>query len=46
MKKYRVMSIAAASLLLTATSCSLDEYNPSGNTPENEWTSAAGYERR
>ena len=40
------MSIAAASLLLTAASCSLDEYNPSGNTPENEWTSAAGYEKK
>lgn len=26
-------------------SCSLDEYNPSGATPENEWTSAAGYEQ-
>ncbi len=46
MKKYKVMSVAAASLLLTAASCSLDEYNPSGNTPENEWTSAAGYEKK
>lgn len=46
MKRYKIMSLAAASLMLTATSCSLDEYNPSGNTPENEWTSAAGYQKK
>lgn len=40
------MSLAAASLMLTATSCSLDEYNPSGNTPDNEWTSAAGFQKK
>ena len=40
------MSLAAASMLLSATSCSLDEYNPSGDTPENEWTSAAGFEKK
>ena len=46
MKRYKLMSLAAASLLLTATSCSLDEYNPSGNTPENEWTSSEGYQKK
>ena len=46
MKRYKIMSLAAASMLLSATSCSLDEYNPSGDTPENEWTSAAGFEKK
>lgn len=46
MKKYKFLSLAAASLMLTATSCSLGEYNPSGNTPENEWTTAAGFQKK
>lgn len=46
MKRYKIMSLAAASMLLSATSCSLDEYNPSGDTPDNEWTSAAGFEKK
>lgn len=33
-------------VLLTVTSCSLDEYNPSGKTPDNEWTSAAGFQKK
>ncbi len=46
MKTYKIMSLTATLLLLSATSCSLDEYNPSGNTPDNEWTNAEGYEKK
>lgn len=46
MNKYKLLSMAAASLLLTTYSCSLDEENPSGNTPDNEWTSEAGFSKK
>lgn len=47
MNRYKLLSMAAATLLLaTNSSCSLDEVNPSGNTPDNEWTSKSGYEKK
>jgi hypothetical protein len=45
MKTYKqyLMAAAAASLLFTAQSCDLDEYNPGGSTAEEAFKTETGY---
>jgi len=44
MKKYSII-LGIFAVLTAFTSCSLDEYNPSAVSTEQEWTTAAGYEK-
>lgn len=45
--KQHLLRIGLSVLLIVALSaCSLEEYNPSNATPENEWTTLAGYKKK
>lgn len=46
MKKYKLLSISAITLLLASYGCTLNEYNPSGISTEQEWSTPAGYEKK
>ena len=45
MKKY-ILLFTFAFALLSLTGCSLDEYNPSSASADNEWTTLAGYSKK
>lgn len=45
MKKY-LFSIAVVTVLLSLTGCSLEEYNPSKISTDQEWRTEAGYEKK
>ena len=45
MKKHKLLSISAVIMMLSAYGCSLDEFNPSGISTEQEWSTPAGYEK-
>lgn len=36
MKKHKLLSISAVIMMLSAYGCSLDEFNPSGISPQNK----------
>ena len=44
-KNYLYMAIAACAALMTVSSCSLDEENPSAISTVQEWSTASGYEK-
>lgn len=44
-KTYLYMAVAAVTMLTAMSSCSLDEYNPSGISTNQEWSTASGYEK-
>lgn len=46
MKKHKLLSISAVIMMLSAYGCSLDEFNPSGISTEQEWSTPAGYEKK
>ena len=46
MKKHKLLSISAVIMMLSAYGCSLDEFNHSGISPEQEWSPPAGYEKK
>ena len=43
MKKHKLLSISAVIMMLSVYGCSLDEFNPSGISTEQEWSTPAGY---
>lgn len=45
-EKHKLLSISAVIMMLSAYGCSLDEFNPSGISTEQEWSTPAGYERK
>lgn len=46
MKKHKLLSISAVIMMLSVYGCSLDEFNPSGISTEQEWSTPAGYEKK
>lgn len=44
-KNYLYMAVAACAALLTMSSCSLEEENPSAISTVQEWSTASGYEK-
>ena len=44
-KTYLYMVVAACAVLVTISSCSLDEENPSAISTDQEWSTASGYEK-
>lgn len=46
MKKYKFFSLSLISIMMFTYGCSLEEYNPSGISTEEEWSTAAGYEKK
>lgn len=45
MKRYRFLIGACLVFMTIVSACSLDEYNPSGISTDQEWSTAAGYEK-
>lgn len=46
MKRHKLLSIALASTVMFTTGCSLDEYNPSGVSTDQEWSTPSGFEKK
>ena len=46
MKKHTLLTLSAATLLLFTYGCSLEEYNPSGMSTAQEWTTPEGFEKK
>lgn len=46
MKKYKFFSLSLILIMMFTYGCSLEEYNPSGISTEEEWSTAAGYEKK
>lgn len=46
MKRNTLFSISAAAMLLFTYGCSLDEYNPSGMSTGQEWSTPEGFEKK
>lgn len=46
MKKYKLLSISAAAMMLFTYGCSLEEYNPSSMSKDVEWSTPAGFEKK
>lgn len=46
MKKHELFIMSAAAMLSFAYGCSLDEYNPSGMSTSQEWSTPEGFEKK
>ena len=46
MKKHKLLSISAVIMMLSAYGCSLDEFNPSGISTEQEWSTRQAMKRK
>lgn len=46
MKRHKLLSIALASTVMFTTGCSLNEYNPSGVSTDQEWSTPSGFEKK
>ncbi len=46
MKKNILFYMAGAAMFLLPSSCSLDEFNPSGVSTDQEWSTAEGYKKK